>query len=57
MYLHFVMEDGGYSTKAGQPLSNPNNISFAGLARASGYAAACELDSIEEFVTDVEDIL
>jgi len=57
MYLHLVMEDGGYTTKAGESISNANNISFAGLARASGYAAAYEFDSIEEFVTDVEDIL
>ena len=56
-YYHFVLEDGGYTTTGGQPIPGANKISFAGMARAAGYAAAYEFDSLEEFVTEVEDIL
>ena len=56
-YYHFLLEDGGYNTTGGQPLPNAGKLSFAGMARAAGYAATYEFDSLEEFVTDVEAIL
>lgn len=56
-YYHFVMEDGGYGATGGEPIPGAGKLSFAGMARAAGYAAAYEFDNLEEFVTDVEAIL
>ena len=56
-YYHFLLEDGAYTTTGGQPIPNDGNLSFAGMAKAAGYAASYEFDNLEEFVTDVGDIL
>lgn len=56
-YFHFVMQDGGYTTSDSQPLPAADKLSFSLMAKAAGYRAAYEFDDLEEFVTQVEDIL
>ncbi len=56
-FYHFVMEDGGYGATGGEPIPGAGRLSFAGMAKAAGYAASYEFDSLEEFVTDIEGIL
>ncbi|MDO8749852.1 MAG: thiamine pyrophosphate-dependent enzyme [Dehalococcoidia bacterium] len=56
-YYHFVFEDGVYTTTGGQPIPAAGKVSFAGMARAAGYAAAYEFDNLEELVTEVGRIL
>jgi sulfopyruvate decarboxylase subunit beta len=55
--LHFVLDNGVYAVTGGQPTPNANGFSFAGLAKASGYASAFEFDDLEEFATSVDEIM
>ena len=54
---HFVFENGMYATTGGQPIPGQDKVSFAGLARAAGYAAAYDFDDLEEFSNRAEEIL
>ena len=56
-YFHFVMQDGGYTSTGGQPVPAADKVSFSLRAQAAGYRAAYEFDDLEEFVTQVEEIL
>ena len=54
---HFVLENGMYATTGGQPILCKDRISFTGLARSAGYAAAYDFDDLEEFAQQAEDVL
>ena len=54
---HFVLENGVYAVTGGQPIPNAGGLSFAGLARAAGYASAFEFDDLEEWVTSVDEVM
>ena len=56
-FYHFVVQNGVYATTGGQALPAIDRVSFAGMARAAGYAAAYSFDDLEEFTNDVERIL
>lgn len=56
-FVHLVLQNGTYASMGGQRVPGGDAVSFAGLALASGYAAAHTFDDLEDFVTDVEDIL
>ena len=45
------------TTTGGQPIPAVDKLSFAGMAKEAGYAAAYQFDSLEEFATEVEGIL
>ncbi len=53
---HFVMHNGVYAVTGGQPVPNADGITFAGLARASGYARSFEFDDLEDFATSIDEI-
>lgn len=54
---HFVFENGMYATTGGQPIPGQGRVSFAELARATGYAAAYDFDDLEDFTNRAEEIL
>ena len=54
---HFVFENGVYAVTGGQPIPGEGKISFQGLAKEAGYAAAYEFDDTEELVTNIDSIL
>ena len=54
---HFVLDNGVYAVTGGQPLPNQGGFSFAGLAQAAGYAATFEFDDLEEFATNVDQVM
>lgn len=56
-FFHFLMDNECYATTGGQPVPNAQDISYAGMAREAGYAAAYEFDNLEDFSTNVEKIL
>ncbi|MCI0440418.1 MAG: thiamine pyrophosphate-dependent enzyme [Chloroflexi bacterium] len=53
---HFVMDNGVYAVTGGQPVPNAKGYTFAGMAKAAGYAAAYEFDNLEDFATSVDEI-
>ena len=56
-FFHFLMDNECYATTGGQPVPNSQEISYAGMAREAGYAAAYEFDNLEDFSTNVGRIL
>jgi phosphonopyruvate decarboxylase len=56
-FYHFLLDNGCYATTGGQPVPNAENINYAGIAKAAGYAATYEFDDLETFGRDVGDIL
>ena len=54
---HFVLENGVYAVTGGQPIPGVGKLSFAGVAREAGYAAAYEFDDLEEFASRAEEVL
>lgn len=56
-FMHFLLDNGCYATTGGQPVPNADNIDYAGIARAAGYASAHSFTDLEDFVTHVEDIM
>ena len=56
-FVHFLLDNGCYATTGGQPVPNAENIDYAGLARAAGYANTHSFSDLEDFVTDVESIM
>jgi phosphonopyruvate decarboxylase len=56
-FVHFLLDNGCYATTGGQPVPNAENIDYAGLARAAGYANAHSFADLEDFVTGVESIM
>jgi thiamine pyrophosphate-dependent acetolactate synthase large subunit-like protein len=54
---HFVLENGMYATTGGQPIPGKDVVSFSGLARPAGYAAACDFDDLEDLENQAESIL
>jgi len=55
--FHFVLNNGVYATTGGQPVPNAEGFSFAGLAKAAGYARAYEFDDLEEFATMADEVM
>lgn len=54
---HVVLDNGVYAVTGGQPVPNAENFSFAGLAKAAGYAATFEFDDLEELATGVDEVM
>jgi phosphonopyruvate decarboxylase len=55
--VHFVFEDGGYTSTGGQPLPSAGGLDLAGLAKEAGYPRTYQFDSLEDFVTALQEIL
>jgi len=56
-FYHLVLDNGMYAVTGGQPTPNAGGFSFAGIAKAAGYAAAFEFDDLEVFATIVDQVL
>ena len=56
-FYHFVVQNGVYATTGGQALPAIDRVSFAGMAKAAGYAAAYAFDDLEAFTGEVGRIL
>jgi sulfopyruvate decarboxylase subunit beta len=56
-FYHFVLENGVYAITGGQPIPGAHKISFSGLANAAGYANSYEFDDLEEFASNIGEIL
>ncbi len=56
-FFHFLLDNECYATTGGQPVPNAQEINYAGMAREAGYTAAYEFDDLEDFATNVGNIL
>lgn len=56
-FYHFLLDNECYATTGGQPVPNAQNISYAGMAKEVGYAAAYSFDHLDAFIGNLEDIL
>ncbi len=56
-FFHLLMDNECYATTGGQPVPNAQGINYAGMAREAGYAAAYEFDNIEDFTTNIANIM
>jgi sulfopyruvate decarboxylase subunit beta len=56
-FFHFLMDNECYATTGGQPVPNAQEINYAGMAKEAGYAAAYEFDNLEDFATNVGNIM
>jgi len=55
--IHFVFENGTYEANGGHPTPGSGRISFAGVARAAGYASVFEHDDLDRFTRDLPALL
>lgn len=56
-FYHFLLDNECYATTGGQPVPNAKHINYAGMAKAAGYAAACNFDDLETFGAEMRGIL
>jgi sulfopyruvate decarboxylase subunit beta len=54
---HFVVENGVYEVNGKHPIPGQGKISFAGFARAAGYAHVFEFDDIATFTSEIAGVL
>ena len=56
-FFHFLMDNECYATTGGQPVPNASEIDYAEVAKGAGYASAHSFDNLEDFATNVGEIL
>ncbi len=56
-FYHILLDNECYATTGGQPVPNAEEINYAGVAKEAGYAATYQFDDLEEFTTNVEQIM
>ena len=56
-FYHFVLDNECYATTGGQPVPNSAAIDYAAMASGAGYASTHHFDDLEEFATQIEDIM
>ncbi len=54
---HFVLDNGMYAVTGGQPVPNSGGCDFAGLAQAAGYPTSIEFDDLEDFTTELDEVM
>ena len=55
--VHFVVNNGVYEVNGNFPIPGNRMLSFAGMAREAGYAAAFEFSELADFEANIEEIL
>lgn len=55
--VHFVFDDGVYFTTGSQPVPGAGRYSLAGIARESGIKKSYEFDNLEDFASELPDIM
>ena len=56
-FYHFMLDNECYATTGGQPVPNAQEINYAGVAKEAGYSSAYSFDDLEEFATNIEQIM
>ena len=54
---HIILDNGMYALTGGQPLPNVGNVSYTELAREAGYAKTFEFDNLEDWSTEIGEVL
>ena len=54
---HIVLDNGMYAMTGGQPVPGQGRLSYQGLAEAAGYAKVFEFDDLEEWTTQIGEVL
>ena len=54
---HILRDNECYATTGGQPVPNAQDINYAGVAKEAGYSSAYSFDALEEFATNIEQIM
>ena len=55
--VHFVFEDGVYFTTGGQPVPGAGKFDLAGMARHAGIDESYEFEDLEDFASELPDIM
>ncbi len=56
-FVHILMDNECYATTGGQPVPNAQEINYAGMAKEAGYRAAYNYDNLEDFATNISEIM
>lgn len=56
-FVHFVFEDAAFTSTDGIPIRGMDNLDFAAIARASGYAKTYQFDSLEDLLIGLEEVM
>ena len=56
-FYHFLLDNECYATTGGQPVPNATNVAYDLIAKGSGYPSSFAFDNLEDFSTNVEQIL
>jgi phosphonopyruvate decarboxylase len=54
---HFMLDNECYATTGGQPVPNAQNVAYDIIAKGAGYPATYAFDNLEDFSTNIEEIL
>ena len=54
---HIVLDNGMYAMTGGQPVPKAGELSYAELAKAAGYARTYAFDNLEDWITNIGEIL
>ena len=55
--VHFVFEDDVYLATGGQPIPGAGKVNLAGMARDAGYRQSYEFDDLEDFASELPNIM
>ena len=56
-FVHFVFEDAAFTSTDGIPIRGMDNLDFAAIARASGYAKTYQFDSLEDLLIGLDEVM
>ena len=54
---HFMLDNGVYATTGGQPVPNAERMAYDAVAQGCGYPAAYAIDNLEDFASQLDEIL
>ncbi len=54
---HFMLDNGVYATTGGQPVPNADIMAYEVVAQGCGYPATYSIDNLEDFSSQLEEIL
>ena len=54
---HFMLDNGVYATTGGQPVPNAEVMAYDVVAQGCGYPATYSIDNLEDFASQIEEIL
>ncbi len=55
--IHFVFDNGVYAITGGQPVPGAERVDWKNAASAAGYASSFSFDNLEDFTTEIDDVL